>query len=208
MSNQKIIILDYGVGNVLSLSRAIKKCEKTAILTNDLNKIKEATHIFLPGVGAFKNGMRGLNIRNLVDPIKTHVDQDKPFLGICLGMQMMLNKSYEYGEVEGLNLIEGEVIKIPDRNSANEKHKIPHIGWNEIKYNNNIDNKVSDNDSVYFVHSYMANCKNKENVIASTNYNGIKIEAIIKNKNAYGYQFHPEKSGDVGLEILNNFINL
>ncbi len=207
MSNS-VGIVDYGLCNLLNVKNAIKYLGAKVEIIDTAQSVKNHSHIILPGVGAFKNGMRGLNIRNLVDPIKTHVDQDKPFLGICLGMQMMLNKSYEYGEVEGLNLIEGEVIKIPDRNSANEKHKIPHIGWNEIKYNNNIDNKVSDNDSVYFVHSYMANCKNKENVIASTNYNGIKIEAIIKNKNAYGYQFHPEKSGDVGLEILNNFINL
>ena len=207
MSNS-IGIVDYGLCNLLNVKNAIKYLGAKVEIIDTAQSVKNHSHIILPGVGAFKNGMRGLNIRNLVDPIKTHVDQDKPFLGICLGMQMMLNKSYEYGEVEGLNLIEGEVIKIPDRNSANEKHKIPHIGWNEIKYNNNIDNKVSDNDSVYFVHSYMVNCKNKENVIASTNYNGIKIEAIIKNKNAYGYQFHPEKSGDVGLEILNNFINL
>ncbi len=207
MSNS-VGVVDYGLCNLLNVKNAIKYLGAKVEIIDTAQSVKNHSHIILPGVGAFKNGMRGLNIRNLVDPIKTHVDQDKPFLGICLGMQMMLNKSYEYGEVEGLNLIEGEVIKIPDRNSANEKHKIPHIGWNEIKYNNNIDNKVSDNDSVYFVHSYMANCKNKENVIASTNYNGIKIEAIIKNKNAYGYQFHPEKSGDVGLEILNNFINL
>ena len=207
MSN-KIGIIDYGLCNLLNVKNAIKYLGANAEIIDTPESIENQSHIILPGVGAFKNGMRGLIIRNLVDSIKNHVLDDKPFLGICLGMQMMLNKSYEYGEIEGLNLVDGEVIKIPNRNSANKKHKIPHIGWNEINYQNNKSKKISNNKSVYFVHSYMANCKDKENVIATTDYNGVKIEAIINNKNAYGCQFHPEKSGDAGLDILNNFINL
>jgi len=207
MSN-KIGIIDYGLCNLLNVKNAIKYLGANAEIIDTPESIENQSHIILPGVGAFKNGMRGLIIRNLVDSIKTHVLDDKPFLGICLGMQMMLNKSYEYGEIEGLNIVDGEVIKIPNRNSANKRHKIPHIGWNEIKYQNTKSKKISNNKSVYFVHSYMANCKDKENVIATTEYNGVKIEAIINKKNAYGYQFHPEKSGDAGLDILNNFINL
>ena len=127
MSN-KIGIIDYGLCNLLNVKNAIKYLGANAEIIDTPESIENQSHIILPGVGAFKNGMRGLIIRNLVDSIKNHVLDDKPFLGICLGMQMMLNKSYEYVEIEGLNLVDGEVIKIPNRNSANKKHKIPHIG--------------------------------------------------------------------------------
>ena len=157
--------------------------------------------------------MRGLDIRNLTNEIKEHVKKRKPFLGICLGMQMMLTRSYEFGIVDGLDIIKGNVVKIPGKNPSNIAHKIPHIGWNSLSFNestkiNHIFSNHINNTSMYFVHSYKAECSNEENIIAVTDYNNIKINAIIKHENAYGCQFHPEKSGELGLMLLKNFISI
>ena len=206
---KKISIVDYGLCNLFNVSNALEHLGANAEIIESPNDIKRATHIILPGVGAFKNGMRGLAIRNLIEPIKEHIHNEKPFLGICLGMQMMMSKSFEFGEIEGLGIINGDVIKIPASNSENIKHKIPHIGWNRIIYKEDrLLTRQNSKSSMYFVHSYKAECKNEENVIAHTLYNDVKITAIIKSKNAYGCQFHPEKSGKHGLRLLNEFIKL
>ena len=134
-----------------------------------------------------------------------------PFFGICLGMQMMLSKSYEFGEIDGLDVITGNVTKIPNKNKKNIPHKIPHIGWNSLSFLNSytddsIFNTKINKSSMYFVHSYKADCDSNANVVAVTNYNDIEINAIIKHDNAYGCQFHPEKSGKYGLMLLNDFL--
>ena len=206
---KKVSIIDYGLCNLFNVSNALEHLGVDAEIIESPEDIKKATHIILPGVGAFKNGMRGLAIRNLIEPIKEHINNEKPFLGICLGMQMMMSKSFEFGEIEGLGIINGDVIKIPASNSENIKHKIPHIGWNRIIYKEDkLLTRQNSKSSMYFVHSYKAECKNEENVIAHTLYNDVKITAIIKSKNAYGCQFHPEKSGKHGLRLLNEFIKL
>jgi len=206
MSN-KIAIIDYGLCNLLNVYNAISYVGGDADIIDDPKVIGNYSHIVLPGVGAFKDGMEGLRMKGLIDPIIKHSENNKPLLGICLGMQMMLEKSYEFEEVDGLGIIKGDVIKIPNFNIDNNKHKIPHIGWNEINYNNN-NFKLPNNMPMYFVHSYMAKCDRADNIIATCNYNKIKIESIIGIKNSYGCQFHPEKSGKPGLEIINKFINL
>ena len=204
----RIGIVDYGLCNLLNVYNAFIHLGGDATIINNSKTIKDFTHIILPGVGAFKDGMKGLNDRKLIDPIKDHINQNKPFLGICLGMQMMLDKSYEFGEVNGLGLIKGKVIKIPNKNPNGNKHKIPHIGWNEINYKRDSSFKVSNKLPMYFVHSYMVQCSNEDNVIASCDYNQIEIESIIKNGNSFGCQFHPEKSGNSGLAILDKFMKL
>ena len=207
----KITIVDYGLCNLFNVSNALEHVGAKIMITDKPEEIKKATHVLLPGVGAFKNGMRGLNLRGLVDPIKEHIEKKRPFLGICLGMQMMLSKSYEFGEIAGLDVIKGDVAKIPASNSENISHKIPHIGWNKIITNDNANNHgllkgQDDKSSMYFVHSYRVNCNNNENIVATTNYNDVNITAIINKDNAYGCQFHPEKSGKYGLKILKQFI--
>ena len=205
--NNKIAIIDYGLCNLLNVYNAISYVGGDVDIIDDPKVIGNYSHIVLPGVGAFKDGMEGLRMKGLIDPIIKHSENNKPLLGICLGMQMMLEKSYEFEEVDGLGIIKGDVIKIPNFNIDNNKHKIPHIGWNEINYNNT-NFKLSNNMPMYFVHSYMAKCDRADNIIATCNYNKIKIESIIGIKNSYGCQFHPEKSGKPGLEIINKFINL
>jgi len=206
--NHKIGIIDYGLCNLLNVSNAISYVGGRADIVEDPKSIKKYSHIILPGVGAFKNGMRGLKLRGLIDPIISHSENNKPLLGICLGMQMMLQKSYEFGEVDGLGLIKGKVVKIPNVNSKGNKHKIPHIGWNEIYYKKSSKFNVSDKASMYFVHSYMVKCDNDKNIIATCSYDSIEIESIIVEGNSFGCQFHPEKSGVAGLEIIKKFISL
>ena len=207
----KITVIDYGLCNLFNVSNALEYIGAEVIITDRHEEIKKASHLLLPGVGAFKNGMEGLNERGLTDPIKEHIEKKRPFFGICLGMQMMMSKSHEFGEIDGLGIIEGIVTKIPTRNSKNISHKIPHIGWNKLIVNNNNDTHdllkgQDDKSSMYFVHSYRVNCNNNKNIMATTNYNDVKITAIINKDNAYGCQFHPEKSGKNGLKILKQFI--
>ncbi|MBT7237176.1 MAG: imidazole glycerol phosphate synthase subunit HisH [Gammaproteobacteria bacterium] len=207
----KISIVDYGLCNLYNVSNALEHIGANITIIDKPHDIEKASHIILPGVGAFKNGMRGLNLRELVQPLKEHIVKNRPFLGICLGMQMMLSKSYEFGEIEGLDIIDGDVEKIPKINSSNITHKIPHIGWNKVIINENVRNHhlltgQDDKSSMYFVHSYRVNCNNKDNIMATTNYNDVNITAIINKNNAYGCQFHPEKSGKYGLNILKQFV--
>ena len=205
----KISVIDYGLCNLYNVSNALNHLKAKVEIIENPRDVSNAAHLILPGVGAFKNGMRGLKIRNLIEPIKEHIDKNKPFLGICLGMQMMLSKSYEFGEIEGLNIIDGDVVKIPQINDKGQAHKIPHIGWNKIIYKDDrITHGQNKKSSMYFVHSYKAECNNPNNILAHTLYNDIEISAIINSKNAYGCQFHPEKSGKYGLRLLNEFIKL
>ena len=209
----KISLVDYGLCNLYNVSNALEHVGANVSIIDKPEQIIKASHIILPGVGAFKNGMRGLSLRGLADPIKEHIEKKRPFLGICLGMQMMLSKSYEFGEINGLDLIAGNVVKIPNTNSKNEHHKIPHIGWNKIMLsnagkNNELLNSQGQKSSMYFVHSYKAECNNDENILATTSYNDVSIAAVINKDNAYGCQFHPEKSGKYGLELLERFVKL
>ena len=207
----KISLVDYGLCNLYNVGNALEHIGAEITVIDKPQEIAKASHVILPGVGAYKNGMRGLSLRGLIDPLKEHIEKNRPFLGICLGMQMMLSKSYEFGEIDGLDIIQGDVTKIPNTNSKNRSHKIPHIGWNKIIIKNNQSHHdllkdQDDKSSMYFVHSYKVNCSNNENIIATTDYNDVNITAIINKDNAYGCQFHPEKSGKYGLNILKQFV--
>ena len=199
------IIIDYGVGNLYSLRKAIEFLGIEVNISNNPETIKKASHIFLPGVGSFGNAMQSLKKLELIKTIKEFAETEKPILGICLGMQILLTEGYEFGKFDGLNLIPGKVEKIKD--NLNPKMKLPHIGWNNIEVGSGMSKFISlyDKKKFYFVHNYFANTKNENDTIATCNYSGIRIAAIIQKKNIIGCQFHPEKSGEIGLQFLKSF---
>ena len=203
-----IAVIDYGVGNLFSLLSSLNYVGLDTKLTNDVKEIKSAKGIILPGVGAFRDAVSNLEKYGLKDILIDEAKNGKPFLGICLGMQMLFEKSYEYGEFEGLGLINGSVEEIKKYIPENSDLKIPHMGWNSLIINERFkDDKilkdVDNNEYVYYVHSYFAKTDMK-NIVAYSEY-GTKIPGIVKNENVYGMQFHPEKSGDTGLKLLKNW---
>jgi glutamine amidotransferase len=201
-----IAIIDYGVGNLFSLKSSLKKIGVESEVTSDKEKIKSASKLILPGVGAFGDAAQKLSDMGLTQIIKELAADKKPLLGICLGMQMLFDKSYEYGKHNGLGLIGGEVCSLSDYVS---NKKIPHMGWNSLRFENGkskLFKYINDGDYVYFVHSYFAKC-DKKYLSATSNY-GIDVTASVERENVYGTQFHPEKSGDVGLKILQAFAEL
>ena len=201
-----IAIIDYGVGNLFSLSSSFKALGFDTVVTGDEKVIRQADKLILPGVGAFEDAIAKLRDSGLDKVIIDEVSKGKKILGICLGMQMLFEKSYEYGVHIGLGLLKGEVI--PMENSIPKDLKIPHIGWNVLKFNGSspLFKYIKDGDHVYFVHSFYAdNCKNS--VIATTEY-GKELTAAVAKDNIFGCQFHPEKSGEVGLAILKAFCEM
>ena len=204
-----IAIADYGVGNIFSLYSSFKSLGAEVMLTKNPSDLKKADKIILPGVGAFEDAAKKLSSSGLKDAILEETQNGKPLLGICLGMQLLFEKSYEYGVHEGLSLIKGDISPIaPD---VSKDLKIPHIGWNALSFPKDKEKSklfkyISDGDFVYFVHSYYGkNCN--EFVSATTEY-GKALTAAVENENVYGTQFHPEKSGSVGLKILKAFTEL
>lgn len=203
---KKISIIDYGCGNILSLSRALMEIGLDCKKTKNQNEILDSDLLILPGVGSFHNAMELLNKHNLKEAINNFVTvKQKPMIGICLGMQLMLTKSFELGEHNGLNLIEGEVVPIR-KLSKLDRIKVPHVGWSKILKTDFISQALSDKD-FYFVHSYVSKTKNKNETVAYSNYQDIKIPAVIKKNNIVGCQFHPEKSGRIGLSLFKHLIN-
>ena len=203
-----IAVIDYGVGNLFSLLSSLNYVGLDTKLTNNIEEIKNAEGIILPGVGAFRDAIGNLEKYGLKEILINEAKNGKPFLGICLGMQMLFEKSYEYGEYEGLGLINGTVQEIKKYIPENSDLKIPHMGWNSLIINERFkDDKilknVDNNEYVYYVHSYFAKTDMK-NIVAYSEY-GTKIPGIVKNENVYGMQFHPEKSGDTGLKLLKNW---
>ena len=201
-----IAIVDYGVGNLFSLNSSLKRIGAESIVTADETVLRSADKILLPGVGAFEDAAKKLKDSGFADLLKELAGQGKPLLGICLGMQMLFEKSYEYGEHEGLGLIPGSVRPIRDVIPAD--YKIPHIGWNglHIRQENPLFQYVKEGDCVYFVHSfYAADCD--DFVVATAEY-GAQLTAAVAKGNVYGCQFHPEKSGNVGLAILKAFAEI
>ena len=201
-----IAVVDYGVGNLFSLSSSLSAIGAQTVITGDADVIRSADKILLPRVGAFEDAARKLRESGLADVVCEEARAGKPLLGICLGMQLLFEKSYEFGEFEGLGLIRGAVRPIADVIPA--ELKIPHIGWNalRIEKENELFRYIKDGDCVYFVHSfYAADCK--ESVIATSEY-GAHLTAAVASGNIYGCQFHPEKSGAVGLSILKAFAEI
>ncbi len=198
-----VAIVDYGVGNLFSLRSSLSSIGVDAIVTGNKDEIEKAEKIILPGVGAFGDAAEKLRETGLDKVVINEAKKGKPILGICLGMQLLLEKSYEYGEHDGLGLISGEIRPIED--VIGKDLKVPHIGWNALSFKKESDlfRYIKDGDFVYFVHSfYGADCE--ENVIATAEY-GAELTAAVQNENVYGCQFHPEKSGEVGLKILRAF---
>ena len=201
-----VAIVDYGVGNLFSLTSSLKAIGADVTVTNDSEVLKKADNIILPGVGAFEDAAKKLRDSGLDKVITELAKQGKPLMGICLGMQMLFEKSYEYGEHKGLGLIKGSVV--PMKGVIPQELKIPHIGWNALifKKSNPLFSYIKDGDCVYFVHSYYAtDCDDA--VIATAEY-GKELTAAVAQNNVFGCQFHPEKSGKVGLAILKAFTEM
>jgi imidazole glycerol phosphate synthase, glutamine amidotransferase subunit len=196
-------IIDYGMGNLRSVEKAFQYIGCEAKIIDEVKMIKGVDALVLPGVGAFPDAMELLNKKGFTSAIREEAEKGKLILGICLGMQLLFDKSYEVKEVDGLHLLKGEIKEIKT------DLKIPHIGWNSlvIKKDNHILNGIKDGDNVYFVHSYYLTNGDEGNICATTEY-GVEIPAVVCKDNIFSCQFHPEKSGDVGLRILKNFAEL
>lgn len=214
MIRKEIVVVDYGVGNLFSVQRALEVCGFDAALTDDPERISDAERIVLPGVGAFSDGMAELRSRGLIEPIRGFVRSGRPFLGICLGMQMMFERSFEFGEHEGLGLVPGEVRPISRTGRAGLAHKIPHVGWSELipsgdsRWDRTILDGLESGSAQYFVHSFAAEPAHDGDRLADTNYNGLCLAAVIGHDRAWGCQFHPERGGPLGLRIIRNFCSL
>lgn len=199
-----IIIIDYGMGNLKSVQNAFDHIHVPTKISNDIKEMKEADALILPGVGAFIDCMNNLINAGVIDTIKEEVAKGKPLLGICLGMQVLFERSYEGGICEGLGLLQGEIVKMEDVHV-----KIPHIGWNalEIQHRDEFLQDVSQS-FVYYVHSYYAQGYQDAQLLAYSEYGSLKIPGVFRKGNIMATQFHPEKSGEDGLQILRNFIRI
>jgi glutamine amidotransferase len=196
-----IAVIDYGVGNLKSVQKAFEFLGYEAQVTDDKNRIDNASHVILPGVGAFGDAMDALNKLDLVQVIQNQVRKGKPFLGICLGMQLLFDKSYEHGEFEGLSIIPGEVKRF----QLPSEFKVPHMGWNRLTVSQGeLFDKSEENQYVYFVHSYYCDPSDKSYTAATANYS-IDFCAAVAHENVFATQFHPEKSSDTGLKMLKKF---
>lgn len=200
-----IAIIDYDAGNIKSVEKAMMALGQEVVITRDKETILNAEGVILPGVGAFGDAMQKLRDYDLVETIHKVVEKNIPFLGICLGLQLMFESSEETPGVEGLGLLKGKIVRILE----GEGLKIPHIGWNNLRYPNvgRLYKDIPEDSYVYFVHSYYLQAEEPEIVVATTEY-GVVIQASVEKGNVFACQFHPEKSSSVGMKILENFISV
>ena len=200
-----VAIIDYDAGNIKSVEKAVNALGYEAVVTRDRSSILNAEHVILPGVGAFGDAMKKLQSYGLVEVIREVAANRTPFLGICLGLQLMFESSEEAPGVEGLSLLKGRIVRLPDT----EDLKIPHIGWNSLKYPNSgrLFAGIPEDSYVYFVHSYYLQAGEPEIVKATTEY-GALVHASVEKENVFACQFHPEKSSEVGMKILENFLKI
>jgi len=210
----KVTVIDYGMGNLFSVCRAIEHCDAEPVLCSDPDEVLRATRLVLPGVGAFGDGMAELERRELTGAIRVAAWEHKPLLGICLGMQMLMDTSEEFGLHQGLGLIPGRVRAIPDTTPTGDPLKVPQVGWNGILLPEALDSwdgtplgGTEPGSSVYFVHSFAAAPDHDRHRLADCIYGGHVLAAAVARRNVVGCQFHPEKSGPVGLAILRRFIH-
>ena len=200
-----IAIIDYDAGNLKSVEKALLALGQEGVITRDFATLRKADKVILPGVGAFAQAMENLKKHELAKVIHEITEQGTPFLGICLGLQLLFEGREESEGVEGLHLLDGEILRIPEQ----EGLKIPNIGWNSLDLQNNgrLFENLNGNPFVYFVHSYYLDAQDKDIVSSQTNY-GVLIDASVQKDNVFATQFHPEKSGDVGLKMLRNFADI
>jgi glutamine amidotransferase len=207
--NSKVVIIDYELGNLFSVNQALEKIGLQTLISKNPIDINDADAIILPGVGAFGDAMKNLNKLNLIQPIQNFIDSGKPFLGICLGLQLLFTKSEEFGSQNGLNIIKGVVKKFPSSNN-DCKIKVPQISWNKVFFSNqNLKaispmNNISDEEYYYFVHSFYI-VPEEDVTLTNTEYSGIIYSSSILKNNIFACQFHPEKSGPEGLKIYQNW---
>lgn len=216
MSNLKIVIVDYGLGNIFSIQRALLHFGKKPLITDNHEDILDADRIILPGVGSFREGMKVLSYKGLDRILLESANAGKPILGICLGMQLLMSVSEEFGIHKGLNLMPGKVIRFPKPSPQGQNYKVPHVGWNQIfpkdslRKSNVWSKTILQNnllgDFFYFAHSYFVVSEAKECVLAVSEYGGTKFCSVVSKKNIFGCQFHPELSGESGLKIYYEFL--
>jgi len=213
MAEVDVAVIDYGVGNLLSVRRSLEHCGAGVAVTADRDVILRAPRVVLPGVGAFANGMRELRRLGLGGVVSEVAARGRPLLGICLGMQMLLDESEEFGVTAGLGLIPGRVVPVPSTTAAGARQKIPHIGWaglvlseGQSTWTGTLLQAVTSGDALYFVHSFMAHPSDPADRIADALYGGMRVCAVIGRGKVFGCQFHPEKSGEIGLKILRTFL--
>lgn len=210
---KKVIIVDYQLGNLFSVNQACKKIGINASISSDYNEIKNADGIILPGVGAFKQAMINLKNLDLIQPLNDFVQSEKPLFGICLGLQLLFSHSEEFGYSDGLGYVDGSIKKFDFKkiSSKENKYKIPNIGWNKIRKNDNVDwdktplDNLKNNSFMYFVHSYYIDPKDHNVITSFSKYGDFTYPSSISTKNIFATQFHPEKSGEIGLKIYNNW---
>ena len=210
----KVTIIDFGSGNILSVTRAFEYCGATVSVATKAGEISLADHVVLPGVGSFGDAVSRLHSNGMFEATKNFAASGKPLLGICLGMQLLMEESEEAGHHEGLGIVNGKVLSIPNSHMNGRKLKIPHIGWDVLSmprndgWNGTLLDRLPENPTMYFVHSFAVTPENPDTILATTNHGDLKICAAIHLNNVYGLQGHPEKSGAVGLSILKNFLEL
>ncbi|MBA2871369.1 glutamine amidotransferase [Anoxybacillus calidus] len=201
-------IIDYGMGNLYSVSKALERLNYEYFISDNFEKLKESKGLILPGVGSFKDAMHILHETGLADFIRTAVKEGKPLLGICLGMQLLFEESEENGLTKGLGLLKGRVVRFPGVTSSGETYKVPHMGWNRLIFRQSSPLlKNVEEGHVYFVHSYYVNTDDQEVVLASSSYD-VDVPAVVGKGQVFGTQFHPEKSSDIGMNILRNYANI
>jgi imidazole glycerol-phosphate synthase subunit HisH len=218
VSAKEVVVVDYQIGNVFSVCNAVSAAGCSPVLTGDPKRVANAERLILPGVGAFARAMQELEGHGLVEPILKFVDTGRPFLGICVGMQMLMDESTEFGVNPGLGLIPGRVDRIPETTEAGEPHPVPHISWGTLTTppgagadtwaGTPLQKLSPGRSSVYFVHSFMCNPINQHALLATVDYDGRPLTAAIRRDNITGVQFHPERSGIAGQKVLAAFLDL
>jgi glutamine amidotransferase len=208
-----VAVVDYGLGNLFSIGRALTRIGARADITSNPKAVGQAAGLILPGVGAFGDGMERLQAKGLIEPIMEFAKAGKPILGICLGMQLLFDESEEFGRYTGLGLIAGKVTRLNDSDPSGGRVKVPHIGWSEVYLTHpkatrqsSILEGVGDGEAMYFVHSYVPFPQDDSVYVASMSYGDHRYCAVAEQDNVAGVQFHPEKSGEVGLQLLGNFV--